>query len=66
MMASTISVASAVRTVHWISGGTSASASFTATWLKPQVTQSSTTTAMRGGVERTAVACRTVGHQGLA
>ena len=44
--ASTISVASAVRTVHWISGGMSESASFTATWLKPQVTQSSTTTAI--------------------
>ena len=31
---------------HWISGGTSGSASFTAGWLKPQVRQMNTTSTM--------------------
>ena len=43
---STINVASAERIAHWISGGTSWIASLMAGWLKPQVRQISTTSAM--------------------
>jgi hypothetical protein len=35
-----------LRIAHWISGGTSGSASLIAGWLKPQTTQSTTTSAM--------------------
>ena len=46
MMPSTMTVARLERIAHWISGGTSGSASFTAGWLKPQVRQMNTTSAM--------------------
>ena len=46
MMPSTMTVARLERIAHWISGGTSGSASFTAGWLKPQVRQMNTTSTM--------------------
>jgi hypothetical protein len=57
----TISAAPAERIADWISGGMSWMASFTATWLKPQLSDSSTmmatAAALRGRGAAGAPAC---------